>query len=83
MPTFIDYHAKLPAIPREQAKEMAAGVKAGRRDDYDVKPLNVFIGNGEGFCLTEAPDKDAVVASHKALGFPLRKADVHQVTPLV
>jgi hypothetical protein len=83
MPTFIDYHAKLPAIPPEQAKKMAAGVKAGRRDDFDVKPLNVFVGKGEGFCLTEAPDKDAVVASHKATGFPLRKSDVHEVKPLV
>lgn len=83
MPTFIDYHEKLPAIPPEQARQMASNVKAGHRDDFGVKPLNVFMGAGKGWCLTEAPDAAAVVSSHKAVGFPLRSSDVHQVTPLI
>jgi hypothetical protein len=45
--------------------------------------MNVFVGDGKGWCLTDAPDVDSVVASHKAVGFPLRTSDVHEVKPLV
>jgi hypothetical protein len=83
MAVYLDHHPQLPAIPAAQAKQMAANVKAGKRDDYGVKPMNVFMGDGKGWCLTDAPDVDSVVASHKAVGFPLRKSDVHEVKPLV
>lgn len=83
MPTFLDYHAELPALPPEAAKAMAARVKAGKRDEHGVRALNVFIGKGEGWCLTEAQDAAAVVKSHKANGFPLERADVHEVSSLV
>lgn len=83
MAVYLDHHPKLPEIPPEVAKQMAASVKAGKRDQAGVKPMNVFIGRGKGWCLTEAPDKQSVVASHKAIGFPLRVSEVHEVTPLV
>lgn len=83
MPTYIDYHEKLPAIPPEAARQMVANVKAGKRDQFGVRPLNVFVGKGEGWCVTDASDAAAVVLAHKAQGFSIRKSDVHEVHPLV
>jgi hypothetical protein len=82
MPTFIDHHAKLPQLPPEAVSAMKARIKSGKRDEFGVKPLNVLVGEGEGYCLTDAPDAASVVASHKAQGFPLRAKDVKKVTPI-
>jgi hypothetical protein len=83
VPTFIDYHKQLPPLPPEAAKQLVANVKAGKRDKFGVRPINVLIGKGEGYCITEARDAKAVIESHKAQGFALRKADIKEVTPLV
>jgi len=83
MPKFIDYHAALPELPPEAVKQMIARFKAGERDPHGVRPLNVFIGKGEGWCLTEAADADAVVKSHEAQGFRIKQSDVHEVQSLV
>jgi hypothetical protein len=82
MPQFIDYHEHLPKLPAEAVAAMRNRIKARKRDEFGVKPLNVLVGNGDGYCLTDAPDAAAVVASHKAQGFPLRRKDVKQVTPI-
>ena len=84
MPKFLDYHAKMPKLPPEAMKEVADRVKAGKPDEFGVKPLNVFIGTGgQGYCLVEAPNVDAVIKSHKAKGFSLERSDVAEVTSLV
>jgi hypothetical protein len=83
VPTFIDYHDTLPPLPPEAAQQMAARVKAGKADEFGVRPLNVLLGKGHGWCLTAAPDAAAVVAMHKAAGFALRRSEVKEVTPLV
>ncbi len=82
MPRFIDYHERLPQLPAEAVTAMRKRIKSGKRDDFGVKALNVLVGDGDGYCLTDAPDADAVLASHKANGFPLQKKDVKQVTPI-
>lgn len=65
---FIDSHkGNLDA----QAIEGYRGViKAGKADEFGVKPLNLYYNNEEGrlFCLTEAPTSDAVLKSHKKMG---------------
>jgi hypothetical protein len=49
-----------------------------------VKGLNVYLGkDGTAFCLSEAPDADAVVKAHDAAGFPLSAGDVVQVEAVV
>ncbi len=84
MPKFIDYHAKLPAMPPEAVKGMQANIKAGKADKFGVKPLNVYMGkNGEAFCMTEAASADDVCKSHEANGIKLSKGDVHEVTAAV
>ncbi len=84
MPKFIDYHAKLPQLPPQATEQMAAQIKGGKTDQFGAKGLNVFFGKtGQAYCLTEAPNVDAVVKSHQALGVPLNHSDVTEVTSLV
>jgi hypothetical protein len=83
MPKFIDHHEM-----RDVAPEMAAGIaeriKAGDADEHGVKGLNVFIGNdGTAFCLSEAPDADAVIKAHESFGFSLGREDVVEVESVV
>jgi hypothetical protein len=83
MPKFIDHHEM-----RDVAPEMAAGIaeriKAGEADERGVMGLNVFLGNdGTAFCLSEAPNADAVVEAHTAYGFSLDRKDVVEVESVV
>jgi Nickel responsive protein SCO4226-like len=83
MPKFIDHHEM-----RDVAPEMAAGIaeriKAGDPDEHGVKGLNVFIGkDGTAFCLSEAPDADAVIKAHESYGFSLDRSDVVEVESVV
>ncbi|MGH3041333.1 MAG: hypothetical protein ACRDNG_06305 [Gaiellaceae bacterium] len=43
----------------------------------------MYLADGEAYCLTEGPDADAVVRSHEAVGVPIGRADVVEVTPIV
>lgn len=84
MAKFIDHHASMPNLPPEAAEGIAERIRSGQKDEFGVQGLNVFLGkNGEAFCLSEAPDADAVVKAHEAAGFPLSRSDVVEVEPLV
>ena len=83
MPKLLDHHATLPQLPPEAIQQMSEKLKAGQVDEFGVKGLNVFIGGGQGWCLTEASDADAVCQSHAAIGFPLDKGDVTEIISLV
>jgi hypothetical protein len=83
MPKFLDHHATMPEVVPETAQEMASRIKAGKPDEFGVTGLNVFMcANGEGYCLSDAPDADAVIKAHEALGFPLSRVDVVEVTTI-
>ena len=91
MPRFLDHHAKMSQMPREameqgkkMLEQMKADIKAKKADRFGVTPINVFIGaNGESWCLTDAPNVDAVIKSHEAKGAKLSRNDVVEVTTLV
>jgi hypothetical protein len=73
---------------RDVAPEMAAGIaeriNAGQADEHGVKGLNVFLGkDGTAFCLSEAPDADAVIKAHESFGFSLDRKDVVEVESVV
>ena len=83
MPKFIDHHEM-----RDVAPELAAGIaeriKAGQADEHGGRGLNVFIGkDGTAFCLSEAPDADAVIRAHESFGFSLDRKDVVEVESVV
>ena len=83
MPTFIDHHEMSDVAP-EMAAAIGERIKAGEADEHGVKGLNVFIGkDGTAFCLSEAPDAEAVVKAHDAYGFSLESADVVEVQSVV
>ena len=83
MPTFIDHHEMSDVAP-EMAAAIGERIKAGEADENGVKGLNVFLGkDGTAFCLSEAPDAEAVVKAHQAYGFSLDSADVVEVQSIV
>ena len=83
MPKFIDHHEMRDVAP-EMAEGIAERIKAGRADEHGVKGLNVFLGkDGTAYCLSEAPDADAVVKAHEAVGFTISRSDVVEVESVV
>ncbi|MBI4220032.1 MAG: hypothetical protein HY682_07820 [Chloroflexi bacterium] len=82
MPRFIDHHTKMGTLPKEAVDMIRANVKAGKADQFGVKPIDVLLGDGESYCITDAPNADAVLRSHKALGFELGTSNVKQVRSL-
>ena len=83
MPQFIDYHS-MPTLPPEMMQDLVAQIQAGATDPYGVKVVNRFIGaDGQAaWCLSEAPDADAVCLSHEAIGIPLYENYVTEVNGL-
>lgn len=74
MPKFMDHHPKAGPMPPEamqqgmqMMQQMRADIQAGKADQFGVKPFNVFVGaDGEAFCLTEAPNVEAVIRAHRS-----------------
>jgi hypothetical protein len=80
VPKFIDHHPMSPNLPPEAAEGIAERIRAGETDEFGVKGLNVYIGKaGEAFCVSEAPNAEAVMKAHEAAGFPISRADVVEV----
>ena len=83
MPKFIDHHEMSDVAP-EMAAAIGERIKAGEADEHGVQGLNVFLGkDGTAFCLSEAPDAEAVVKAHQAYGFSLDSGDVVEVDSVV
>jgi hypothetical protein len=84
MPKFIDHHPMAPNLPPEAQEGIAERLRAGKSDEFGVTGLNVYLGkDGSAYCLSEAPDAEAVVKAHAAAGFPLERSDVLEVEPVV
>jgi Protein of unknown function (DUF4242) len=83
VPKFIDHHEMRDVAP-EMAEGIAKRIKAGQPDEHGVTGLNVFLGkDGTAYCLSDAPDADAVVKAHAAAGFTLNRSDVVEVESVV
>ncbi|MBI2321207.1 MAG: hypothetical protein HYU88_03730, partial [Chloroflexi bacterium] len=64
-------------------EQMSTWIQSGQPDEFGVKPLGIFMGTtGQGWCLSEAPNADAVCRAHEAKGVPLPRGDVHEVMTL-
>ena len=78
MPLYIDFHAKMPPLPPGALEEMKKGL--GKADKDGVKAVNAYLtADGQGYCISEAPNADAVCKSHAAKGFTLDKGEVHEI----
>ncbi len=79
MPRFIDFHAKMPSLPPEAMKEIRSNL--GKTDANGVKAVNAFFTkDGQAYCISEAPNADAVCKTHEAKGLALGKGDVHEIS---
>ena len=84
MPKFIDYHESLPPMPPEMMAQAKQGIEAGAVNEFGSKGLNLFLGtDGSAYCLSEAPNADAVLKGHQALGIPQDLEDITEVTSLI
>ena len=86
MPKFIDHHPMPPMSP-EQKKAMLSQLKSmitsKKPDSAGVIFLNVFMASGEAWGYSEAPDAEAIVKSHKAMGIKVKTSDIVEVTSVV
>ena len=81
MPTYLDHHT-MPALSEEMKQGMAERIRSGQPDENGAKALNVYLADGEAYCLSEAPSAEAVVLAHRAAGVSLRPEDVREVTAI-
>lgn len=81
MPTFLDHHA-MPEVSPEMKEAMAGRIRGGEVDENGAKAVNVYLADGEAYCLSDAPSAEAVVKAHEAAGVPIRREDVVEVTPI-
>jgi hypothetical protein len=83
---FLDHH-KMPAMTAEEQKAMVAQVKSmiesKKPDGAGVIFLNVFMAQGEAWGYFEAPNAEAIVKSHQAMGIKIQISDVVKVTSIV
>lgn len=82
MPKFMDHHPTAP-MPPEMAQAVVEKLKAGKADQFGVTGLNVFVGEKDTWCLTDAPNADAVHKGHVAIGVNLGAGDISEVQSLV
>jgi len=82
MPTYLDHHAMGEMSP-EMKEGMAERIRSGQADENGARAINVYVGDGEAYCLSEAPSADAVVKAHEAAGVTISRGDVVEVTPIV
>ena len=46
-------------------------IASGQADPFGVKPVNMYAAaDGQAYCVTEAPDAEAIRKSHQAAGVP-------------
>ena len=86
MPKFLDHHW-LPPMSPEQMQALIAQTKSSilskKPDKFGVTWLNAFMAGRESWGYTEAPNAEAIVKSHAALGIKLDSKDVKEVQPVV
>lgn len=84
MTQFLDRHPTAHATLTEEAVEQLRNhIRADTPDDFGVKWLSVYVAvNGEGYCISEAPNAQAVVRSHELMGYLIDTIDVIEVTSL-
>ena len=81
MPTFLDHHA-MPELSPEMKEGLAERIRSGQADENGAKAVNVYLADGEAYCLSDAPSAEAVVEAHEAAGVAIRREDVVEVTPI-
>ena len=84
MPQFLDHHPTAhSALTEEAVEQLRNHIRAETPDDFGVKWLSVYVtANGQGYCISEAPNAEAVVKSHELMGYLIETTDVMEVANL-
>ncbi|MDQ4102938.1 MAG: hypothetical protein M3186_04240 [Actinomycetota bacterium] len=84
MAQFLDHHPTAHAtLTEESVEQLRNHIRAETPDDFGVKLLSVYVAvNGEGYCVSEAPNAEAVVKSHELMGYLIETTDVIEVASL-
>lgn len=80
MPVFLDHHEG--GLPPEMVAAVRQKVEAGEVDQFGAKALNVFWSDNETFCLSDAPNAEAVHKAHEAIGVTLAGGAIRQVSQI-
>ena len=81
MPKFLDHHKMTAPMPSQMALEIAKGIKAGAVDPKtSVKGLYSLWSKNEAWCVTDAPNAEAVHKYHEGMGIKLGSGDVTEVS---
>ncbi len=85
MPQFLDYHARLPLIAPDVVEAMLERIRSGSLGNSEVTRWNIYVGGetGQAWCLSEAPDSEAVFQAHRLVGFPQSEENVVEINQLV
>ncbi len=84
MPTFMDHHKVTGPTPPAMLKQIADGIKAGKADPKTkVKPLYYIESKTDGYCVSEAPNAQAVHTFHEGMGIKMGAGDVAEVKTAV
>jgi translation elongation factor EF-1beta len=71
-------------IEVDVVEELRRHIRAKTPDGFGVKWLNIYVAvNGEGYCLSGAPNTEAVAKSHELMGYLIETTDVIEVASLV
>lgn len=83
MARFMDHH-RLPKMTQEQKNAMITQIKTAiaskKADSFGVTMLNVFMADDQAWGYSDAPNPEAIVKSHAALGVKISVKDVTVVT---
>jgi hypothetical protein len=82
MPRFIDRHPTNPNPPPELTVLIRQRLSSGGVDEFGERTVNVFLGMKRTYCVSEAPDAEAVRKAHAAQGIALRLEDIEEVQVL-
>ena len=82
MARYIDRHPTNPNLPPEVLTIIRQRLQSGEPDEYGDQGINVFIGENDTYCYTEAPSAEAVRKAHEAIGVLLEPDDIAEVQVL-
>ena len=82
MARYIDRHPTNPNLPPEILTIIRGRLERVEPDEYGDRGINVFIGEDETYCYTEAPSAEAVRKAHEAIGVFLEPEDITEVQVL-
>jgi hypothetical protein len=75
VPQFLDHHPTAhSALTEEAVEQLRNHIRDETPDDFGV--------NGQGYCISEAPNAEAVVKSHELMGYLIETTDVMEVANL-